>query len=389
MSSMIDSMGSGSHKSKDEVLNTLRLTAGELNRLIGEMDSQAPNKHPQRAFMRWPFHKSGLRAELRQPSGSMSDLYYACRNISGTGISLLHNSFVYTGTKATVHLPLLVGGTVAVPGGVMRCRHVKGLIHEIGIKFNAQINIRDFVSVESIKGSFTHEAVDASKLTGLILHIDDSTMTRRLIRHHLRDTQLEVINAETAEDGIKRSSEGFDIVLCDYDLEGCGGPEMVERLRAAGLSIPIIMLCADVRSALQNDKRDNRANSYLQLPVSQEQLLSGLAEFLLTDGTSGDAGGPVYSSLPSDHPTADFVEEYVADLKKKAELLNKAITTEDAPGIRRICNDIKSVAPELGFAPISELATGAVTALDALMSVPDSLRQIRALVSICLRARCR
>ena len=122
---------------------------------------------------------------------------------------------------------------------------------------------------------------------------------------------------------------------------------------------------------------------------AQHQLLSGLAEFLLTDGTSGDAGGPVYSSLPSDHPTADFVEEYVADLKKKAELLNKAITTEDALGIRRICNDIKSVAPELGFAPISELATGAVTALDASMSVPDSLRQIRALVSICLRARCR
>jgi CheY-like chemotaxis protein len=356
---------------------------------MADLDGQAPSKHPQRAFIRWPFHKPAIRVEMRQATGSVSDLHYACRNLSGTGISLLHNSYVHTGTTCTVHLPLLVGGTAATPGKVMRCRHVKGLIHELGIKFLAPINIRDFVSIDATKGGFTLEAVDAAKLTGVLLHIDDSTMTRRLIRHHLRDTQLEIVNAETAEDGLKRSGEGFDMILCDYDLAGCPGPEMVEKLRNAGATVPILMLTADVRAALQNDKRDNRANSYLQLPVSQEQLLRGLAEFLLTDGNAADAGGPMYSTLSPDHPTAGFVGEYVDDLKKNANELSKAVQTEDAGTIRRVCNDIKSVAPELGFVAISEAAIAVVIALDASMSVPDSLRQIRTLISMCLRAKVR
>jgi len=231
--------------------------------------------------------------------------------------------------------------------------------------------------------------VNAAKLTGVLLHIDDSTMTRRLIRHHLRDTQLEIMNAETAADGLKRSTEGFDVILCDYDLAGCPGPEMYVKLRNAGATMPILMLTADVRAALQNDKRDSRANSYLQLPVSQEQLLRGLAEFLLTDGNSADAGGPMYSTLLPDHPTAGFVGEYVDDLKTKAGELSKAVEADDAGTIRRVSNDIKSVAPELGFNTIAETAIAVVTALDASMSVPDSLRQIRTLMSLCLRAKVR
>lgn len=373
----------------DGLTNTLRMTPGDLARVMADLDAQAPSKHPQRAFIRWPFHKPAIRAEMRQATGSVSDLRYACRNLSGTGVSLLHNSYVHNGTTCTVHLPLLVGGTAATSGKVMRCRHVKGLIHELGIKFAEPVNIRDFVSIDATKGGFTLEAVDAAKLTGVLLHIDDSTMTRRLIRHHLRDTQLEIVNAETASDGIKRSGEGFDLILCDYDLADCPGPDMVEKLRNAGAAMPILMLTADMRSAVQNAKRDNRANSYLQLPVSQEQLLRGLAEFLLTDSNSADAGGPVCSTLSPDHPTAGFVGEYVDDLKAKASEINKAAQTDDAGTIRRICNDIKSVAPELGFVTISENAVAVVTALDASMSVPDSLRQIRTLMSMCLRAKVR
>jgi len=386
---MVENIANNQSQMPDRITNTLRMTPGDLARVMTDLDAQTPSKHPQRAFIRWPFHKPAIRAEMRQATGSVSDLHYACRNLSGTGISLLHNSFVHNGTTCTVHLPLLLGGTAAAAGKVMRCRHVKGLIHEIGIKFAAPVNIRDFVSIDATKGGFTLEVVNAAKLTGVLLHIDDSTMTRRLIRHHLRDTQLEIVNAETAADGLKRSTEGFDVILCDYDLAGCPGPEMYVKLRNAGATMPILMLTADVRAALQNDKRDSRANSYLQLPVSQEQLLRGLAEFLLTDGNSADAGGPMYSTLSPDHPTAGFVGEYVDDLKTKAGELSKAVEADDAGTIRRVSNDIKSVAPELGFNTIAETAIAVVTALDASMSVPDSLRQIRTLMSLCLRAKVR
>jgi len=373
----------------DRATNTLRMTLGDLARFMADLDAQTSSEHPQRGHIRWPFHKPAIRVEMRQATGSVSDLHYACRNLSGTGIALLHNSYVHIGTNCNVHLPLLERGTTNVAGKVTRCRHVKALIHEVGIKFTTPVNIRDYVALDATKGDFTLETVDASKLTGVMLHIDDSAMTRRLIRHHLRETQLEIVNAETADDGVKRAAEGFDVILCDYNLAGCPGPEMVERLRNAGTTVPILMLTADGRALRKNENNVNGASAYLQLPVSREQLLRGLAEFLLADGTTSDAGGPMSSTLSPDHPTAGFLSEYVGDLKKNADELAKAVKTDDADAIRRVCNDIKSVAPELGFCSIAEMAITVVTALDASMSVSDSLRQIRSLISMCLRASVR
>lgn len=367
--------------------NTLRLDGSDLNRLLTDMDASTPGKHPQRAFIRWAFHKAALRVEMRQPSGTISDLHYACRNVSGTGLCLLHNSYVHEGTTCTVHMPTLAGGTSPIPGKIVRCRHVRGLVHELGVKFTKPINIRDFVTLDATKGAFTLEAVDPAKLTGVVLHIDDSAMTRRLARHHLRDTSLQVVNAETAEEGLKRAAEGFDIILCDHDLDGCPGADMIDKLRAANITTPVLMLCADMRAALQNDRRDSRPQSYLQLPLSQDQLLRALAEFLLSEGSSGEAGGSIYSTLSQDHPTYSFASEYVEDLKRQADELNKALIGEEADVVRRMCNEIRAIAPELGFACLAEAAAAATTALDASMSVADSSRQIRTVVSMCLRAR--
>jgi len=368
-------------------LNTLRLSPVELNKLWQELDAATPGKHPQREFIRWPFQRASVKIELRQMAGSVANLTLACRNLSSTGIAMLHNAYVYPGTGCTLHLQHLNGVSVPVAGKVVRCRHVRGLAHELGVQFTAPLNIRDYVALDPAQGAFNQEAVSPAKLQGVLLHIDDSTMTRRLFRHHLRDTQLEIVNAETAEDGIKRCVEGFDMVLCDYELAGCPGPAMLEKLFTAGVICPIVMLTADSRSALAANARDSRASAYLQLPVSQEQLLRAMAEFLLTDSNSADAGGPVYSTLNADHPTADFIGEYVDDLRKKGAELGAALAAEDAAAIRRICNDIKSVAPELGFATVAEAARNTVAALDALNSIADSMRQIRVVMGICLRAR--
>jgi len=368
-------------------LNTLRISPAELGKLWQDLDALAIKKQSQREFIRWPFQRASVKIELKQMAGTMTTLSLACRNLSATGIALLHSAYVYPGTACTLHLQQLSGGSTSVAGKVVHCRHVRGLVHEIGVRFTTPVNIRDYVSVDPTRGAFTLEAVSPAKLHGVLLHIDDSTMTRRLIRHYLRDTQLEIVNAETADEGVKRCVEGFDMVLCDHELPCAAGPSILEQLRTAGLTCPIIMLTADSRSALAAAGRSSRASAYLQLPVSQEHLLRAMAEFLLTDNNSADAGGPVCSTLDADHPNAGLVGEYVDDLRKKGAELGTALTAEDAAVIRRICSDIKSVAAEFGFGTAAEAADGAVTALDASGSTIDSMRRIRVVMGICLRAR--
>jgi len=67
------------------------------------------------------------------------------RNISRTGMSLLHGKFVYDGTPCVAGLKALDGQLVPVRGKVMWCRLIAGRIHEIGIQFEEPIDLDDFV----------------------------------------------------------------------------------------------------------------------------------------------------------------------------------------------------------------------------------------------------
>lgn len=381
--------GRSAEASAPEATNTLRISMADFKRLISEMEAGSGTHHGARLLVRWPFARHAVTVEIHQPGANSTRLHFACRNLSGEGIGLLHASFLHNGTRCTVYLPQLVGSVVPVEGKVMRCRHVKGLVHEIGVKFDKNINIRQFVLRDPTKGLFALETIDPTRLQGVVLHIDGSAMQRKLVRHYLRDTSLEIVNAESAQDGLDRVNEGFDLILAEYNLQGMAGPKLVEAIRAKGLQTSMVMLTSDSRQSYKNDKGESRANSYLQMPINQDQLLRGLAEFLLADETNPDAGGPVYSTLPSDHPSHQFVADFVDDAKRLVKNMKAAITEEDIEAVRRICDGVRNVAAEVGFAMISESAQGALTALDASMSVADSQRQLRSLLSMCMRAKAR
>jgi len=369
--------------------NTLRLNAATLTRLIAEMEVGSSAHNSARSLVRWPFLKLAVTVAIHQGAGNSTRLQLACRNLSGEGVGLLHSSFLHTGTRCTVYLPQLVGAVVPVDGKVVRCRHVRGLVHELGIAFDKPINIRQFVSRDPTRGLFTLEHVDPTRLQGVVLHIDDSAMRRKLVRHYLRDTSLEIVNAETGQEGLDRASDGFDLILADYDLHGIPGPSLVAAIRAKGLQTSIVMLTVNSRLAFNSDGDESRANAYLQLPINEEQLLRGVAEFLLADGSNADAGGPVFSTLPGGHPSNQFVVEFVEEARRLANGLLLAMSGDDVVGVRRMCNEVKNVSSEVGFGMIAESAQAAVTALDASMSVADAQRQLRSLASMCMRVKTR
>ena len=62
----------------------------------------------------------------------------ACRNLSQRGIGLLHRSYVHLGTTCSVLLPHPRKGEQEYRGTVVRCLHLSGMVHEIGIRFNGK-----------------------------------------------------------------------------------------------------------------------------------------------------------------------------------------------------------------------------------------------------------
>lgn len=303
-------------------------------------------------------------------------------------MSMLHSAYVHIGQPCVVHLTRLDGSATPLVGKVVRCRHVRGLIHEVGVRFDAAISVRDYLRLDPMQGAFTLEKVKPEALTGQVLHVEDSAADRRLVRHYLRDTSLNVVTAEDGAQGLARAAEGFDIVLLDYDLPDMNGAAFVEQLRAQSVQTPVIVLTADTDPRTRDRMREVRASGFLTKPATEEQVLRAVAEFLLADG-GGDAGGPVYTSLKPDDPMLSFVPEFVADLKKAAATIHAAMKNDDLNSAKRACFQIKGSAPALGFSGIAHAAEAAMTQLNATMSVAESSKALKTVLSMALNTRAR
>jgi len=68
------------------------------------------------------------------------------RNISESGIGLLHEAYVYPETRCRVLLPATPDEIVEVSGTVVDCRHVHARLHEIGVHFDYPVDL-DEISI--------------------------------------------------------------------------------------------------------------------------------------------------------------------------------------------------------------------------------------------------
>ncbi|MFN0010982.1 MAG: response regulator [Phycisphaerales bacterium] len=367
--------------------NTLRLGEADLGRIRGDLDTAGAGNDSKRDHLRWPFPANAVKMEVRHPGGQATLLAYACRNLSCGGMSLLHSSYVHVGTLCTVHLPRANGTVAQVAGKIVRCRHVKGTVHEIGVAFKGVVNISEFIRLDPYEGRFSLERIDPERLSGTLLHIEDSEMDRRLVRNFLKDTNLFVVNAEDAEAALVRVGEGFDVILCDINLTGMSGIQFCEQLRAKGIEKPVIMVSADVRGQTRAQIKTARANAFLAKPFSRDMLFRALGEFLLADGKGSVAVGSVQSTLSPDDPTYTFIPEFVEGIHAVAAKMNPAIAANNTEEVRRLCMSVISGAGVLGFSPVAEAAQRALGAVNRAAHLAEAADELRTFVYECLRAR--
>lgn len=371
--------------------NTLHLSASEVERLGAELDAQTPTGgSTKRKYTRWPFRMESVLCELAEPSGGMRGLHFAARDLSSTGISLLHSAYVHVQVRCVVHLVHAGSGLVTpVSGVVTRCRHVRGSVHEFAVRFAKPIEARSYLRIDPFEGCFTLENVDPGKLTGAVLHIEDSLTDRAMVRHFLRNTGLTVTSAETGAAGIERASEPYDLILCAAELGDMEGLKVVEAIRRAEVQTPVVVLSADLASPFRERVKAARANAFLSKPPSEVQLLRAVAEFLLMGGTGNDGGGALYSSLSATDPCAELVQDYVTELRAFAKVISKAIDADDAATAGRVCLKLMGASGALGFEPIAEAAEVAHRAVTASSSASESRKSLIALAGLCQRARTR
>ena len=126
---------------------------------------------------------------------------------------------------------------------------------------------------------------DASSTKGKILIIDDDADVREVLRLHLESVNLNVIEAENGEEGIKLMKSGANLlqvglILCDIRMPKVNGVEAIEYLKENAPSIPIIVVTGYPDSELAVSLLKKGVKDYLVKPLEKEKLLAKVKEVL-------------------------------------------------------------------------------------------------------------
>jgi two-component system response regulator MprA len=114
-----------------------------------------------------------------------------------------------------------------------------------------------------------------------ILVVDDDSRITTLLRRILAYEGYSVALAASGDAALRATLEHApDLIILDIMLPGIDGLEVVQRLRAAGDNVPILMLTARDSVADRVTGLEIGADDYLIKPFAHEELLARVKAML-------------------------------------------------------------------------------------------------------------
>lgn len=110
-----------------------------------------------------------------------------------------------------------------------------------------------------------------------VLVVEDEPRLATLLERGLTEAGHEVTVRTDGPSGLTAATATrFDVVLLDWMLPGMDGPQILTRLRKAGIVTPVLMLTARQAVADRITGLDAGADDYLQKPFAFDELLARL-----------------------------------------------------------------------------------------------------------------
>jgi CheY-like chemotaxis protein len=346
---------------KNGYINSLRMTEADEVEVIEALSRNPTNNagKERRRQSRVPYeHRAGLIVQMHHPGGSVATYLVRVRDLSTGGVGFLHGSFVYCGTRCTMALLTTDGKTVCVEGKVVRCSHVRKHIHQIGLRFNTPIRLRDFVAGAMMPlDDQTQTSKELPKLCGHVMYVEDSVSDQDLLTFHLSNVGVKVKAVSSVLAAIELANElEYDAVLANIWLPAMSGLDLADYLRGNGYKGPIIALTADDREEVCQDAIARGCTSVLVKPYVIETLVS-LLEPYLSSRRAMDCDQVVLSSLWADERMQPLIRTFLKRMKETIAEMGRVLETGKASaGLRKLCLDVKGSAGGYGFPQISEAA---------------------------------
>jgi CheY-like chemotaxis protein len=123
-------------------------------------------------------------------------------------------------------------------------------------------------------------------LSGRVLVADDLTDIRDLVGYMIRRAGVTVVEASDGREAVetalaaKAAGDPFDVLILDVQMPGIDGLAATRRLRAAGLTEPILALTAATMSGERERCLAAGCTEHLSKPIDESRLLRTLRRYL-------------------------------------------------------------------------------------------------------------
>lgn len=113
-----------------------------------------------------------------------------------------------------------------------------------------------------------------------IMIVDDSRTIRQQVTFTLTKGGYEVVEAEDGAQGIEKLAENPDVamIITDVNMPNMDGIEMLEKMKASGTTIPIIMLTTEGAADLIERAKAAGAKGWLVKPFKPDQLVAAVGK---------------------------------------------------------------------------------------------------------------
>ncbi|MCC5824147.1 MAG: response regulator [Phycisphaerales bacterium] len=354
--------------------NTLGVGGQAYELLLSKLDERQEEGEvdPQRVYTRMPLMDPFVRVQVESDGSSRKEITLACRNLSRGGVGLLHSSFMYPNTPVTVFLNRTDGSSPGIRGKVVRVQHRGGVVHEIGIKFDKEINPRDYVTSDVTEIMPSFERVRAETLSGKVVIVSRNEETRKAIREFLQESELTLGFARNAEEAMIELDKQPDIVLIDIDLGSLSGPELLKKMRGKGYGRPAVLVGDPGDGVTRSLVKVCGADALLRTPLTADGLLCVLGEFLLS-GWSIEHLDKARSRV--DRPT---LVSLCTELGKLGIVLDQQVQRDDRVALFGTCQKIAGVSLMVGMNGVASMAERlAQQAADGVEAIGELVEQVR------------
>ena len=118
-----------------------------------------------------------------------------------------------------------------------------------------------------------------------VLIIDDSSLTREFHSHILKDAGFVCVTAADGMEGLeKATTEKFDIILTDINMQGMDGYEFIRRARQNPDydDVPIIIISTEAKELDKQKGFSAGANLFLVKPTEAGRIVESMKMLLGT-----------------------------------------------------------------------------------------------------------